>query len=123
MSASDEASKGQSGLVRAALFGLCPRCGAKSLWDAPAAFAPTCLACGLAFEDYEPRGRGLYFVLLPLIALLIGGALRLDDWLRPPLWLMLGAIVIVVPTVVIGAIRMMKTMLLMARLRAAGVLA
>lgn len=123
MSASDEASKGQSGLVRAALFGLCPRCGAKSLWDAPAAFAPTCRACGLAFEDYEPRGRGLYFVLLPLIALLIGGALRLDDWLRPPLWLMLGAIVIVVPTVVIGAIRMMKTMLLMARLRAAGVLA
>lgn len=62
-------------------------------------------------------------MLLPLIALLIGGALRLDDWLRPPLWLMLGAIVIVVPTVVIGAIRMMKTMLLLARLRAAGVLA
>lgn len=123
MSASDEASKGQSGSVRAALFGLCPRCGAKSLWEAPAAFATTCRACGLAFEDYEPRGRGLYFVLLPLIALLIGGALRLDDWLRPPLWLMLGAIVIVVPTVVIGAIRMMKTMLLLARLRAAGVLA
>lgn len=122
MTASDEASKGQSGLFRAALFGLCPRCGARSLWEAPAAFAPTCRACGLAFEDYEPRGRGLYFVLLPLIALLIGGALRLDDWLRPPLWLILGAIVIVVPAVVIGAIRLMKTVLLAARLRASGVL-
>ena len=61
-------------------------------------------------------------MLLPLIALLIGGALRLDDWLRPPLWLILGAIVIVVPAVVIGAIRLMKTVLLAARLRASGVL-
>ena len=123
MTASDEASKGQRGLLRAALFGLCPRCGAKALWEAPAAFAPTCRGCGLAFEDYEPRGRGLYFVLLPLIALLIGGALRLDDWLRPPLWLMLGALVIVVPAAVIGAIRLMKSAMLLARLRAAGVLA
>lgn len=110
-------------MVRAALFGLCPRCGARSLWDAPAAFAPACRSCGLAFEEHEPRGRGLYFVLLPLIALLIGGALKLDDWAHPPLWLMLGAIAIVVPTVVIGAIRMMKTVLLLARLRAAGVVA
>lgn len=62
-------------------------------------------------------------MLLPLIALLIGGALKLDDWAHPPLWLMLGAIAIVVPTVVIGAIRMMKTVLLLARLRAAGVVA
>lgn len=61
-------------------------------------------------------------MLLPLVALLIGGALKLDDWLRPPLWLMLGAIVIVVPAAVIGAIRLMKAMMLLARLRAAGVL-
>lgn len=123
MTASDEASKGQRGHLRAALFGLCPRCAAGTLWEAPAAFAPTCRACGLAFKDFEPRGRGLYFVLLPLIALLVGGALMLDDWLRPPLWLMLGLVVIVVPAVIIGTIRMMKTVLLLARLRAAGVLA
>lgn len=122
MSASDEASKGQSGFVRAALFGLCPRCGAKSLWEAPAAFAPTCRACELAFADYEPRGRGLYFVLLPLTALLIAGALKLDEALRPPLWLLLGLIVVLVPSAIIGALRLMKCALLLARLRAAGVL-
>lgn len=122
MSASDEASKGQSGLVRAALFGLCPRCAARTLWEAPAAFAPTCRACGLAFKDYEPRGRGLYFVLLPLIALLVGGALKLDEALRPPLWLLLGLIVVLVPSAIIGALRLMKCALLLARLRAAGVL-
>ncbi len=123
MNASDEASKGQRGLVRAALFGLCPRCGAKALWEAPAAFAPTCKGCGLSFESYEPRGRGLYFVLLPLTFLLIAGALKLDEALRPPLWLLLGLIVLLVPGVIIGTLRLMKTMLLLARLRAAGVVA
>lgn len=121
MNASDEASKGQSGLVRAALFGLCPRCGARSLWDAPAAFAPTCQGCGLAFDDHAPRGRGLYFLLLPLTALLIVGALKLDEALQPPLWLLLGLIMVFVPSVVIGALRLVKSALLLARLRAAGV--
>jgi uncharacterized protein (DUF983 family) len=116
-------TKGQGGYLRAALFGLCPRCAARSLWDAPAGFAPACRACGLAFADYEPRGRGLYFVLLPLTALLITGALKVDDAVRPPLWLILGVIVIVVPGVIIGALRLMKAAWLIARLRAAGVLA
>ena len=122
MSASDEASEGQSGLVQTALFGLCPRCGAKALWEAPAAFAPTCRGCRLAFADYETRGRGLYFVLLPLIALLMAGALKLDEAVRPPLWLLLGLIVVLVPSAIIGALRLMKCALLLARLRAAGVL-
>lgn len=121
MSASDEASKGQPGSVRAALFGLCPRCGTRNLWEAPAAFAPTCRNCGLAFEDHEPKGRALYFVLLPLTFLLIAGALKLDEALQPPLWLVLGLIAVVVPAVIIGALRLMKSALLLARLRAAGV--
>lgn len=115
--------KGQGGLTRAALFGLCPRCGSRTLWDAPAGFAPACRSCELSFADYEPRGRGLYFVLLPLTFLLIAGALKLDDLARPPLWLMLALIVVVVPGVIIGAVRLMKAALLVARLRAAGVLA
>ena len=114
--------KGQGGLTRAALFGLCPRCAARTLWDAPAGFAPVCRGCGLVFADYEPRGRGLYFVLLPLTALLIAGALKLDDWVRPPLWLMLGLIVVLVPGVIMGVLRLTKAALLIARLRAAGAL-
>ncbi|WP_421837186.1 DUF983 domain-containing protein [Novosphingobium sp.] len=93
------------------------------MWDAPAAFAPSCRACGLVFADYEPRGRGLYFVLLPLTFLLIAGALKLDDLVRPPLWLMLALIVVAVPGVIFGALRLMKAALLVARLRAAGVVA
>lgn len=116
-------TKGQGGLTRAALFGLCPRCAARTLWDAPAGFAPACRGCGLAFADHEPRGRGLYFVLLPLTVLLVAAALKLDDAMRPPLWAMLALMVVVVPGVIIGALRLMKAALLLARLRAAGVLA
>jgi uncharacterized protein (DUF983 family) len=123
VNASHEASKGQGGAIRAALFGLCPRCAARTLWDAPAAFAPACRACGLAFADYEPRGRGLYFVLLPLTFLLIAGALRLDEAVQPPLWALLAVLAVVVPGVIMGALRLAKAALLLARLRAAGALA
>ena len=40
-------SKGQPGLAEAALFGLCPQCGAKTLFAGYAKFAPRCRACGL----------------------------------------------------------------------------
>lgn len=123
MMASDEASKGQFGLVRTALFGLCPRCGARALWDAPASFAPSCRGCELAFAEYEPKGRGLYLVVLPLTALLMIGALKLDEVFQPPLWVVMALIAIVVPGVIIGALRLAKAALLLARLRAAGVLA
>lgn len=115
-------TKGQGGIIRAALFGLCPRCTARTLWDAPAAFAPACRACGLAFEDYEPKGRGLYLVLFPVTLLLMAGALRLDDALRPPLGLLLAALVVLVPLTMIMALRLSKAAVLIARLRAAGVL-
>lgn len=116
-------TKGQGGLIRAALFGLCPRCDARTLWDAPAAFAPVCRSCELAFAAFEPRGRGLYFVLLPLTFVLIGGSLKLDEALRPPLWLLMGLIVVVVPGAIVGTLRLLKAALLLARLRAAGVVA
>ena len=62
-------------------------------------------------------------MLLPLTFLLIAGALKLDEALRPPLWLMLAVIVVIVPGAVVGTLRLMKTALLLARLRAAGVVA
>jgi len=117
-----ENTKGQGGLIRAALFGLCPRCTARALWDAPAAFAPNCRACGLAFGEHEPRGRVLYLVLIPVTALLMAGVLALDDALRPPLWLLFPALVVLVPLAVIAALRFAKAAILITRLRAAGVL-
>lgn len=118
----DQDTKGQGGLIRAALFGLCPRCTARALWDAPAAFAPNCRACGLAFGEHEPKGRALYLVLIPVTALLMAGVLAVDEALRPPLWLLFPALVVLVPLTVIAALRFAKAAILIMRLRAAGVL-
>lgn len=62
-------------------------------------------------------------MLLPLTFLLIAGALRLDEAVQPPLWALLAVLAVVVPGVIMGALRLAKAALLLARLRAAGALA
>ncbi|WP_379921985.1 DUF983 domain-containing protein [Erythrobacter sp. R86502] len=81
--------KGQPGLVSAALSGLCPRCGAKTLFAAPAGLAEECAHCGLEFRKLERGGRFVGVVTMLLALVLILAALGVDDWLRPPLWVSL----------------------------------
>mgnify|MGYP006170369651 FL=1 len=78
--------KGQPGLVSAALSGLCPRCGAKTLFAAPAGLADECSACGLDILSLERGGRFVGVVTMLLALVLILAALGVDEWLRPPLW-------------------------------------
>ena len=78
--------KGQPGLVSAALSGLCPRCGGRTLFAAPAALADECAKCSLDFRKLERGGRFVGVVTMLLALVLILAALGLDEWLRPPLW-------------------------------------
>lgn len=78
--------KGQPGLVSAALSGLCPRCGAKTLFAAPAGLADECPVCGQDFLSLERGGRFVGVVTMLLALVLILAALGVDEWLRPPLW-------------------------------------
>lgn len=78
--------KGQPGLVSAALSGLCPRCGAKTLLAGPAGLADQCSACGLDILSLERGGRFVGVVTMLLALVLICVALTVDEWLRPPLW-------------------------------------
>lgn len=102
--------KGQPGLVSAALSGLCPRCGAKTLFAAPAALAHDCKSCGLDLHALERGGRFVGVVTMLLALALILAALSVDEWLRPPLWasfLFWGPVTV---GTVIGALRFYKTM-------------
>ncbi len=78
--------KGQPGLLSAALCGLCPRCGAKTLFAAPAGLADECARCGLDILSLERGGRFVGVVTMLLALVLILAALGVDEWLRPPLW-------------------------------------
>ncbi|MFL0357084.1 DUF983 domain-containing protein [Erythrobacter sp. GH1-10] len=107
--------KGQPGIVQAALSGLCPRCKAPTLFDAPARVAFECRKCGLDFTQYERGARLAGLLTLLMAALLIGLAIGIDVALDPPLWLQLlvwGPLTVVV---VIGTLRFYKTLLLYAR--------
>ncbi|WP_155644796.1 DUF983 domain-containing protein [Erythrobacter donghaensis] len=81
-----EENKGQPGLVSAALSGLCPRCGARTLFEGPAQLAETCSVCGLDILSLERGGRFVGILTMLLALVLILAALTTDEWLRPPLW-------------------------------------
>jgi len=107
-----DAQKGQPGLGRAALFGLCPRCGERTLFEAPARIALSCEACGLDLGALERGGRLAGVLTMLLAVFLIGVALGVDAALRPPLWL--SALIWAPLTVgcVIFALRFYRTALL-----------
>ncbi|MEY4838379.1 MAG: hypothetical protein RLZZ475_2238 [Pseudomonadota bacterium] len=103
-------NKGQPGFVPAALSGLCPRCGAKTLFDGGAQLADECAACGLDFLKLERGGRFVGVVTMLLAVVLIMAALGMDEWLRPPLWASLLFWGPVTVGSVIGALRLYKAM-------------
>lgn len=102
--------KGQPGLVSAALSGLCPRCGARTLFAAPAQLADECAECGLDFLGLERGGRFVGVVTMLLALALMLAALGVDEWLRPPLWLSLVVWLPVTVGGVIGGLRFYKTL-------------
>lgn len=111
-SVSSEEMKGLPGVTPAALFGLCPRCHKRTLFDTPARVAYRCKACGLEFGQFERGSRAASIVTFAVAAMLMGAVLLIDEWLRFPMWL------IVVPMTIattLAALRFFKTVLLMAR--------
>jgi len=81
-----EENKGQPGIVSAALSGLCPRCGERTLFEGAAQLADECAKCGLDILGLERGGRFVGIVTMLLALVLILAALATDEWLRPPLW-------------------------------------
>ncbi|KEO90820.1 hypothetical protein EH31_07215 [Erythrobacter longus] len=109
-----ENTKGQSGLFRAALLGLCPKCSEPTLFEAPARVAIECSGCGLAFGKYERGGRvsGLFTVVIAIILIMI--AVAIESAFRPPLWLQAAFWAPVTVGAVIYSLRLFKTVLLYA---------
>lgn len=102
--------KGQPGLISAALSGLCPRCGAKTLFAGPAGLAEDCTNCGLDIISLERGGRFVGLVTMVLALVLIMAALAVDGWLRPPLWVSLLFWGHLTVAAVIFCLRLYKTM-------------
>ena len=107
-------TEGQPGLVPAALFGLCPRCGARSLFDGVAQFAPRCRSCGLDFGKFNVGDGPAAFLTLIIGALITGLALWLELAWHPPFWLHIVLWVPITAAAVVWGLRAGKAALLAA---------
>ena len=73
--------------VQAALNGLCPRCGAKTLFIGPIRFAVRCRACGQDFRRFNVGDGPAAFLTLGIGALIVILAVTLELTAHPPVWL------------------------------------
>jgi uncharacterized protein (DUF983 family) len=73
-------------LAAASLEGLCPRCGARSLFGGLVGFAPNCGNCGLDFAGFNVGDGPAAFLILIIGAILAVGAIVFDQAVGPPWW-------------------------------------
>ena len=114
MADDNQNTEGQPGLVPAALFGLCPRCGARCLFDGVAQFAPRCRSCGLDFGKFNVGDGPAAFLTLIIGALITGLALWLELAWHPPFWLHFVLWVPITAAAVVWGLRAGKAALLAA---------
>ena len=104
-------------IVAAGLKGLCPRCGAKTLFDGVIKFAPRCRACGLDFDRFNVGDGPAAFLTLIIGTIVCIAAIALELSASPPWWLH----VIIWPPVtialVIGSLRIAKGLLIASEYR------
>ena len=105
---------GQPGLVPAALFALCPRCGAKGLFAGLAKFAPRCPSCGLDTTSFNVGDGPAAFLTLIVGALAVIVALWMHFSLGAPLWVIMLVLVPLIGGLVVWGLRVGKAALLAA---------
>ena len=98
--------------AQVALKGLCPRCGAGTLFAGPTNFRDKCRACGLDFTAFNVGDGPAAFLTLILGAIVVALAVTLELTLHPPLWLQMMIWIPVTAAGVIGALRLAKGALL-----------
>ena len=101
----------------AALRGLCPRCGAGTLFDGIAAFAPRCRACGLDFSRYNVGDGPAAFLTLGVGGLITALAIALELAAEPAWWVHALIWLPLTIAAVLGALRVAKALLLLLEYR------
>ena len=114
MTDESQETNGQPGIAAAALFGLCPKCGSRTLFGGLASFAPRCRVCGLDFSSFNVGDGPAAFLTLIVGALITGLALWLEIAWHPPFWVHIVLWVPITTIAVIWGLRAGKSALLAA---------
>lgn len=101
----------------ATLKGLCPRCGAPTLFDGVIRFAPACRACGLDFTAFNVGDGPTVFLTLGVGTVVTILAVTLELAASPPWWVHALLWVPIALASVVGTLRLCKAWLLAAEYR------
>ncbi|MDQ4418932.1 DUF983 domain-containing protein [Sphingobium sp. DEHP117] len=99
-------------LLLASAKGLCPRCGAQTLFVSPVRFADGCRMCGLDYRQFNVGDGPAAFLTLIVGGLILGLALALEFSVHPPLVVHLLLWPVLTVACVVGSLRVAKAMLL-----------
>lgn len=103
--------------VASALKGLCPKCGAATLFDGPVKFAARCAACGLDYGSFNVGDGPAAFLTLIVGAVIVIGAVSLELSVGPPFWVHVLVWVPLTSIAVVGLLRIAKAALLQSEYR------
>jgi uncharacterized protein (DUF983 family) len=107
----------EPGLLQAALFARCPRCGRAPLFAGFLTIAPRCTACDLDYAHFDVGDGATVLVILLAGILITGGALIVEVKYSPPYWV---HAVIWLPLIfifVLGGLRLVKSFLMVQQYR------
>jgi uncharacterized protein (DUF983 family) len=109
--------EGRPGILQAALSGLCPQCGAKTLFAGLAKFADRCSNCGLDYSSFNVGDGPAALLTLVIGALVIVLAITVDVAFNPPFWVQALIWVPVTVALTFWSLRVAKGALLAAEYR------
>lgn len=94
------------------LRGLCPRCGAPTLFQTFLRFAPRCRACGLDFSAFNVGDGPAAFLTLIVGTIVTILAIVLELAADPPVWVHFILWIPLTLALVVGSLRLAKAALL-----------
>jgi uncharacterized protein (DUF983 family) len=100
-----------------AIRGLCPRCGAPTLFAGPVRFAERCRSCALDFTTFNVGDGPAAFLTLGVGAVVVVLALLVDAVFEPPLWLHALLWMPLTIALIVGGLRVAKAWLIAAEYR------
>jgi uncharacterized protein (DUF983 family) len=103
--------------IQAALQGLCPRCGNRTLLAGLASFAPKCRACGLDFAAFNVGDGPAAFLIFIVGGIVVALAILLQLKAAPPWWVHVLLWVPLTSILSIGLLRLGKGLLLILEYR------
>lgn len=102
----------QPSLLTVSAKGLCPQCGAQTLFVSPVRFAERCRMCGLDYTQFNVGDGPAAFLTLIVGGIILALALVVEFKAHPPLILHLLLWPVLTVACVVGSLRVAKGMLL-----------